>query len=226
MRGVLLFALCLNGLCASAQVLIRNTSIIDVENKKVLSPQDVLVQEGRIHSIGKKLEAPAGTQVIDGTGKWLMPGLVDAHIHFFQSGGLYTPDAIDLRNYKPYREEIDWTHKNMEGLLRRYVSAGITSVIDVGSTINFLKQRDTFKTKRYAPSLFMTGPLLTTWEPEAFKNLGDDGPFYQMNSVEDAKSYVQKQLPSKPDFIKIWYIVLGRNTDSAARAPPQQRCRP
>jgi hypothetical protein len=60
--------------------------------------------------------------------------------------------------------------------------------------------------------------LLTTWEPEVFKNFGDDEPFYLMKTIDDARSYVQKQLPLKPDFIKIWYIVLGKNTDSAARA--------
>ncbi len=147
-----------------------------------------------------------------------MPGLVDAHVHFSQSGGLYTrPDAIDLRKYKPYEQEIAWTHQNMESFLRRYTTAGITSVIDVGSTINFLKQRDTFRNKSYAPAVYMTGPLLTTWEPEVFKGLKDDEPFYEMKTSEDARAFVQKQLPHKPDFIKIWYIVMGQNTDSAAR---------
>lgn len=201
-----------------AQLLIRNVTVIDVENKKLLTPQDVFVVDGRIEAIGKNLKQSA-TQTIDGTGKWLMPGLVDAHVHFFQSGGLYArPDAIDLRKYRPYDKEIDWAHRNMESFLRRYTSAGITSVIDVGATLNFLRQRDTFHSKSFAPEVYMTGPLLTTWEPNAFKNLGDDEPFYLMKTVEEAKAYVQKQLPLKPDFIKIWYIVPGSNTDSSARA--------
>jgi imidazolonepropionase-like amidohydrolase len=82
------------------------------------------VQDGKIRAIGKKLSAPAGAQVIDGTGRYLMPGLVDAHVHFFQSGGIYTrPDAIDLRKEKPHEEEIRWTHQNMEAFLRRYTRA-------------------------------------------------------------------------------------------------------
>ena len=65
-----------------------------------------------------------------------MPGLTDAHVHFFQSGGLYTrPDAIDFRKYKPYDKEIDWVHNNMEDFLRRYIQCGITSVIDVGCNL-------------------------------------------------------------------------------------------
>ncbi|HEX8315720.1 MAG TPA: amidohydrolase family protein, partial [Flavisolibacter sp.] len=219
MRQLLLFLLLLFRLLpVDAQVLIRNTTIVDVENKKLLPAQDVLIENGVISATGKALKA-SSPQIIDGSGKYLMPGLVDAHIHFFQSGGIYTrPDAIDLRRYKPYEEEIRWVHDNMESFLRRYTAAGVTSVIDVGATINFLKQRDSFRTKAYAPSVYMTGPLLTTWEPEVFQKLGDDEPFYLMKTVDDARRYVQQQLPYKPDFIKVWYILSGTNKDSAARS--------
>jgi imidazolonepropionase-like amidohydrolase len=219
MRFLLLFLPLFSVILVQAQVLIRNTTVVDVENKKLLPNQDVFVEAGTITAIGKKLNPGNATQTIDGDGKYLMPGLVDAHVHFFQSGGLYTrPDAIDLRKYKPYADELKWVHNNMETFLRRYTTAGITSVVDVGATISFLKQRDSFRLKNYAPSVYMTGPLLTTWEPDVFKGLGDDEPFYLMASAEDARQYVQKQLPYKPDFIKVWYIVMGRNKDSAARA--------
>jgi imidazolonepropionase-like amidohydrolase len=215
----LLFCCCFWILQANAQLLIRNTTVVDVANKKLIAAQDVLVERGYISAVGKKLSAPAAAQVIDASGKYLMPGLVDAHVHFFQSGGIYTrPDAIDLRKQQPYEEEIRWVHQNMEAFLRRYARAGITSVVDVGATVSFLKQRDSFRTKTYSPSVYMTGPLLTTYEPDVFKNLNDDEPFYLMKTAEDARRYVQKQIPYKPDFIKIWYILLGTNKDSAARS--------
>ncbi|GAA4323109.1 amidohydrolase family protein [Flaviaesturariibacter amylovorans] len=218
MRPILLLLLCFSASLVRAQLLIRNTSIIDVEHKKILPPQDVLVQNGVIAAIGKKLPAPAGVEVIDGTSKWLMPGLVDAHVHFFQSGGIYArPDAVDLRKYRSYQQEVDWVHRNMERFLRRYTRAGITTVVDVGSTLPFLKQRDSFRNKWYAPAVFMTGPLLTTWMPDAYRGLGGEEPFFEMKTTDDARRLVRRQLPYKPDFIKIWYIVMGRNTDSAAR---------
>jgi imidazolonepropionase-like amidohydrolase len=211
------FTACL--LQAKTQLVIRNTTVVDVETRKLLPGQDVLVQNGIITAVGKKLSLPAGATVVDGNEKYLMPGLVDAHVHFFQSGGIYTrPDAIDLRKDKPYAEEIRWLHQNMEAQLRRYARAGITSVIDVGATISFLQQRDSFRNKAYAPSVYMTGPLLTTYEPEVFQGLNDEEPFFLMKTPEDARAYVRRQLPYKPDFIKIWYILLGRNKDSAARA--------
>jgi hypothetical protein len=57
----------------------------------------------------------------------------------------------------------------------------------------------------------MSGPLITTYEPEAFKNLDKDEPFKLTLTAEDARKYVQEQLPYKPDFIKIWYIVTRNN---------------
>lgn len=219
MRLILVLFFCLGILTVRAQVLIRNTSIIDVEHKTIVPGQDVLIQNGTIAAIGKKLSALPGSREIDGTGKWLMPGFVDAHVHFFQNGGIYTrPDVVDLRKYKPFEEELARTHQNMERFLRRYTVAGITSVIDVGASINFLKQRDSFRNKTYAPAVYMAGPLLTTWEPQEYKGLTGEEPFFEMKTVEDAKVYVQKQLPYKPDLIKIWYIVMGHNMDSAARA--------
>ncbi len=219
MKYLLLIVALSSGVSTSAQLIIRNTTVADVEGKRLVAAQDVLAENGKITAIGKKLKAPAGSQEIDGSGKYLIPGLVDAHIHFFQSGGLYTrPDAIDLRKEKPYEEEIHWVHNNMEAFLRRYTRAGITTVIDVGANEHFLQQRDSFKNKTYSPAIYMTGPLLTTYEPEVFKGLKNEEPFYLMQTPADARKLVQKQLPFKPDFIKIWYIVLGKNKDSSARA--------
>ena len=207
-------------LIVNAQTYITNTNVVDVIKMKIDSAETVLVENGKITNVDKsnKIKVPANATVIDGSGKYLIPGLVDAHVHFFQTGGLYTrPDVIDLRSYKPYAKEIEWTHENMEDFLRRYLSAGITTVIDPGSTFNFLKQRDTFKTKNYAPAVYMAGPLLTTYEPDVYKGLNNEEPFHKMETEEDARKFVQQELSYKPDFIKIWYIVRG-NIDSSAKA--------
>lgn len=72
----------------------------------------------------------------------MSPGLTDAHIHFSENGGLYTrPDAIDLRKFTPYEEEITISKTKMEAKLRRYLKNGITTVFDVGSTLYFLEKK-------------------------------------------------------------------------------------
>lgn len=61
-------------------MLIKNGTVITV-TKGNLENTDVLVKDGKIVQIGKNIAAPAGVQVIDATGLFVMPGIIDAHSH-------------------------------------------------------------------------------------------------------------------------------------------------
>ena len=61
-------------------VLIKNATVLTV-TKGNLESSDVLVQNGIIIQLGKNLTAPAGVNTIDASGKYLMPGIIDAHSH-------------------------------------------------------------------------------------------------------------------------------------------------
>ena len=61
-------------------VLIKNATVLTV-TKGNLESSDVLVQNGIITQLGKNLTAPAGVNTIDASGKYLMPGIIDAHSH-------------------------------------------------------------------------------------------------------------------------------------------------
>lgn len=212
---------CLLGISGFSQTYITNVTVVDVEKKKLIENQTVVITDDKISNIqsSKKVKVPANASVIDGTDKFLAPGMVDAHVHFFQNGGLYTrPDVIDLRSEMPYNEEIELSKNNMEDHLKRYLKNGITTVIDVGATYNLLEKRKEFEDKAYAPGVFMTGPLLTTYEPEVYKNLNKDEPFSLVKTVEDGVKMVQDQLQFKPDFIKIWYIVGADGLETEASA--------
>jgi imidazolonepropionase-like amidohydrolase len=70
---------------ASAQdmngdVLIKNGNILTV-TKGNLTNTDILVQKGKIKQIGKNISAPSGTKIVDATGMYVMPGIIDAHSH-------------------------------------------------------------------------------------------------------------------------------------------------
>ncbi len=60
-------------------VLFRNVRVFD--GTRATTGQDVLVENGRIARVGHSLTAPAGAEVIDGTGRTLLPGLIDSHTH-------------------------------------------------------------------------------------------------------------------------------------------------
>lgn len=205
-----------------SQTYITNVTIVDVEKHKLIPRQTVVITNDLISNIqpSKKAKVPENAKIIDGAGKYLAPGLTDAHIHFFQNGGLYTrPDVIDLRKDMPYNQEIELAKSDMENKLRRYLQNGITTVIDVGADYQFLKQREDFRNKDFAPTIFITGPLLTTFEPPVYENLGEDEPFTLTKTLEDGINGVKQQLPHKPDFIKIWYIAGadGLSVEASAR---------
>ena len=68
-------------------ILIRHGRVIDPG--RLNGPADVLIRDGRIAAVGLGLKVPAGATVIDATGKWVLPGFVDLHVHLREPGFEY-----------------------------------------------------------------------------------------------------------------------------------------
>ena len=66
-------------------ILIRKVAIVDVINGKLINGNSLLIQDSRIQSIGEEsgTEIPQDCQIIEGAGKYLIPGLWDMHIHWY-----------------------------------------------------------------------------------------------------------------------------------------------
>ncbi len=194
-------------------LVLKGGHVIDVKNGEVLEDQSVVIKGRTIHKVGnmENIDVPQNAKVIDSEGKYLLPGLMDAHIHFFQSGGLYTrPDIVDLRHVKPYKQEQQWVEERWDEMLRRYLHNGVTSVVDVGGPMKNFQIRDSIGREMVAPNIFLTGPLISTFQPKPFRI--EEPPIIKANSPEEGRELVRKQLPHNPDFIKIWYIVTGDQT--------------
>jgi imidazolonepropionase-like amidohydrolase len=193
----------------ASSVYITHVNVINVITQKIDADQTVIIDHDRITAVAaaKKTKLPANVQVIDGTGKYLMPGMTDAHIHFFQSGGLYTrPDALNLGSFYSYEKDQQWVKANQADLMARYLACGITTVIDVGGPMSNYAIRSQLDTTILAPNAFVTGPLVSTYLPPNLDK--NDPPIVKVNNEQEARDLVKKQLPYKPDFIKIWYIVM------------------
>lgn len=65
---------------AAQDLLIRGGTVLTITNGD-LPDTDVLIRNGKIAEIGQNLEAPAGVRVIDAQGRFVMPGIIDAHSH-------------------------------------------------------------------------------------------------------------------------------------------------
>lgn len=63
-----------------AETLIKNATVLTI-TRGVLENTDVLIRRGKIAGVGKSLNAAADARIIDGTGKYVMPGIIDAHSH-------------------------------------------------------------------------------------------------------------------------------------------------
>ena len=61
-------------------VLIKDGTVLTI-TKGVLENTDVLIEDGKISKIGQDLKAKSGIQTIDAKGKFVMPGIIDAHSH-------------------------------------------------------------------------------------------------------------------------------------------------
>ena len=61
-------------------LLVKNGEIITADSRYVA---DILVEDETITQIGQNLEAPAGTEVVDATGKYVFPGFIDPHVHIY-----------------------------------------------------------------------------------------------------------------------------------------------
>ena len=182
--------------------LFDGTGADPVENAVVIVMGDRILEVGA----GNEIKIPEYLKVVDVSGKWIVTGLIDAHIHYFQSGGLYTrPDVIDLRGWRSYETEMARIEADLEETFQRYLASGVTSVVDVGGGYWNFEVREKANERLYAPRTAVAGPLVSTVSRPQM-DIGDP-PIIEVDSPEMARELVRKQLEYKPDLIKIWFIV-------------------
>ncbi len=217
--GILVVALMALGAvpgATGADLLLSGARVYD-DDARACAPAEILISDGRIVAIGHDLTVPAGATRLALDGKWVIPGLIDAHIHFFQSGGLYTrPDGLDLTSVRTYRQELDGIIARLDDTLRRYLRCGITSVVDVGGPYGNFKVRDRAQAAAFAPRVAVAGPLLSSWRPPRLDS--DDPPILRVRTREEAIAEVDRQAAFHPDLIKIWFIV-GQGETVASFSP-------
>ena len=88
----------------SGTTVIVNGTAIDPGTGKIMPNAAITIEGDHITAIKENsTDIPKkGDVVIDARGKFILPGYIDTHVHFFQSGGLFTrPDAVDLTSVRP-----------------------------------------------------------------------------------------------------------------------------
>lgn len=138
--------LALSGAAAAAAPLaITDVTVIDVERDRSIGPRTVLVADGRIAAIGAA-QVPADAEHIDGRGRFLIPGLVDFHVHLFNNASGRAPN--------------DWT-------FALYVANGVTAVREMSARANDIALVQRWRAERaIAPRIVAVGIPVRGASPE------------------------------------------------------------
>jgi imidazolonepropionase-like amidohydrolase len=184
--GLLLIAS--NADAQTTVIAIRNVTVVPATGGPSMPASTVLIRGDRIAALGpaSRMTIPADARVVDGTDKFLMPGLIDMHVH------------------------VSKTRSSALGL---FVTNGVTTVRDMGGDYEELRQwrSEVATAKRVGPRILMPGPILES--PANIARMRKDPPservepFERMRiavgSPEEARATIARLAATEIDFVKI-----------------------
>ena len=190
-------------------------TLVDGTGRPPVARAVVVVRGGKIECAGRDCRIPKGASVRDVTGSWITPGLIDAHVHFSQTGWADgRPDALDVRDRYPYeRVEADLA-AHPERFLRSQLCSGLTSVFDNGGYPWTLALARREREDAGAPRVSAAGPLLSTID--FWLNLPAERQFVHLKDADAARAGVRYLAARGADAIKIWFIVTPEQSVEAS----------
>lgn len=195
---------------------IVGATLVDGTGGAPIPNATVVLRSGRIDCAGY-CPVPAGVTVVDGRGLWITPGLVDAHVHFGQTGWVDgRPDVLDVRDRYPYESVVADLALHPERFYRAQLCSGTTAVFDVGGYPWSVSRTRRAGENLRAPRVSATGPLLGTID--FWVNVPAERQFIYMRDAETARNGVRYVASLGADAVKIWHIVTP--DQSAADSEP------
>ena len=194
MRFLLLFVFLALASPVCADIAITNVTLIDGTGGAARPGVTVVVKGNRIADVGPatRVNVPRGAVRIDGSGKYLMPGLMDMHIHLIGAGqwrGLDNPPGVVIDT----GAALSYLHG--------YLYDGVTSVYDAGNNPDLILDMRTRERARniISPRIFATGHALSypgSWMAGTFHGVGvPDWP--------ETITLLDAQIALKPDLQKL-----------------------
>lgn len=182
-------------------ILVKNVNIFNGKDSEIIVGKDVLIQNGIIQSISDTIHALDHYRIIEGEGKTLMPGLIDAHVHLSGSG------AVPWENVK-----ADVAYN-----LQAYLYCGITTVYDLGGMAGDLSEvaEKVARNELPGPTVFNTHIPITVknghpipltevmlpWPLKYFVN----GLSPTIKELSEAAKIIDSYVSKDIDYVKIIY---------------------
>lgn len=173
----------------SAQTIaFTNVNVIPMDKEWVLQNQIVLISDGIIVEVGSKVKIPKNAQIIDGKGKYLIPGLMDMHTHLLSDGEDY-PKTI------------------AEDELKVMIANGVTTIrLMIGTPEQLILRQKSANGEIIAPTIYAASPHLTG------RKQGND---FVVKTEEEAREAVRKSKNAGYDFIKITTFIDAKVYEAA-----------
>ncbi len=180
-------------LSGQASLLFENVTLIDGTGRPAVPNAWVLVEGDRITRVAvREIEAPEGAERIDGRGKFLIPGLMDMHIHLSGGRGRGGPDErVGIR------------------ALHGFLYSGFTSVFDAGNDPDYifgLRTRERAG-QIVAPRIFATGGVVT-----APGGHGGGAGATLVDEWPEDRSLLDAHIAREPDLVKLTFDEHGWGT--------------
>jgi imidazolonepropionase-like amidohydrolase len=178
-------------------LLIEDVTLIDGTGRAPVTGASILIDGDTIVRISRAaIRPPGGTRRIDGSGKYLIPGLMDMHIHLEGSVEV-SPEGISSVN-----------ENRTKGIraLHSYIYSGVTSVYDAGNVPDYILElrADERSGNLVSPRIFATGGIVTY--PGSH---GGNEWATQVDSWPEAIPALDAHIEREPDVLKLTYEERG-----------------
>ena len=172
--------------------LLKNCNLIAELTEGGLEKGDILVRNDQIESVEQTISSTSNTEVIDMTGKWVLPGLIDLHTHLDCEGIEFSEENLLSDAYRGLKSAY---------FARQTLLAGFTTLRDVGArNLNDIYLRDAIN-RGYVigPRMLVSGRVLT---PTAVGNEELPGEYREADGCEEIRKAVREQVAAGANLIK------------------------
>jgi imidazolonepropionase-like amidohydrolase len=201
-------------ICPAAPAFAQTTAlvgatVIDGAGGAPITNAVVLVEDGRLRCVGPaaSCDLPSDAVRVDVSGHYITPGLVDAHVHFSQTGWVDgRPDGLSAPDLYPYLETSEYNRDHPERWHRSYLCTGITAVYDVGGHPWTTGLPAVSENNPDAAHVRAAGPLITHATRSALMANDELYTFLPMDTPQDVTSSVSKLVAMGSSAAKVWYL--------------------
>lgn len=190
-------------------LVLRDVTVVDVEGRRLLPGRSVHVDAGRITRVvdgaggaaaddAAADEVLATAEVLDCGGRYLMPGLTDAHVHLRA-----TPHAGPHSDPSRRGERTVPTVDDLLPVLHGYLFCGVTSLYDAGNfaTLMWPLREEERSGRVLSPRIHCAGPFVTCTDGHG----SELAEHVAVDALPDDEARLRAHLGHRPDLVKITY---------------------